>query len=261
MSNAITGDFDVVAQFTILAADRVLAAMHQTERFLHSLTASVDDNPSPGTVVNNPVVVGVVDAFGDAVTNQNLVGKPQPLSGSAAVANPLFARVDPIINAGVISAGGSVIPSHLSGTAQLQLFPPTVDVPDNKGSNLLVRMNTMARYFPDKNTAPLAEFIRGDLFITAAVNQIAVPSGHMVNIALRPKTRSSISPRLIRAIPSPQRISPASTSLSGTPFKPVSCPRAPLCLQYRPGPVQDHAHVFHESVGHHAQHDVPRCQS
>ena len=182
MSNAITGDFDVVAQFTILAADRVLAAMHQTERFLHSLTASVDDNPSPGTVVNNPVVVGVVDAFGDAVTNQNLVGKPQPLSGSAAVANPLFARVDPIINAGVISAGGSVIPSHLSGTAQLQLFPPTVDVPDNKGSNLLVRMNTMARYFPDKNTAPLAEFIRGDLFITAAVNQIAVPSGHMVNI-------------------------------------------------------------------------------
>ncbi|MGB8799239.1 MAG: redoxin domain-containing protein [Candidatus Acidiferrales bacterium] len=182
MSNAITGDFDVVAQFTILAADRVLAAMHQTERFLHSLTASVNDNPSPGTVVNNPVVVGVVDAFGDAVTNQNLVGKPQPLSGSAAVANPLFARVDPIINAGVISAGGSVIPSHLSGTAQLQLFPPTVDVPDNKGSNLLVRMNTMARYFPDKNTAPLAEFIRGDLFITAAVNQIAVPSGHMVNI-------------------------------------------------------------------------------
>ena len=233
MSNAITGDFDVVAQFTILAADRVLAAMHQTERFLHSLTASVNDNPSPGTLVNNPVVVGVVDAFGDAVTNQNLVGKPQPLSGPPAVPI-LYSRALTPSSAGVISGGVKVIPSHLSGTVQLQLFPPTVDVPDNKGSNLLVRMNTMARYFPDKNTAPLAEFIRGDLFITAAVNQIAVPSGHMVNIDFKAQDA------IINFTPSYSSNTLSAADLAGinllvvTPFKPVSCLPAPLCLPISP---------------------------
>jgi hypothetical protein len=43
MANDLTGDFDVVAQFTAGAANRTLAAMHRAERFPHSLTFRVQD--------------------------------------------------------------------------------------------------------------------------------------------------------------------------------------------------------------------------
>ena len=57
--------------------------------------------------------------------------------------------------------------------AQLQLDPPTIDVPDASGSNLTVRMGVRSRYFPDPNTSPAAQFVRGQLVITAPVNQVA----------------------------------------------------------------------------------------
>src|SRR5262245_58846060 len=38
MANDLTGQFDVVAEFSAGAVNRLLAAMHRTERFLHSIT-------------------------------------------------------------------------------------------------------------------------------------------------------------------------------------------------------------------------------
>ena len=43
MANDLTGDFDVVAEFSIPAANRVLAAMHRGGRVSHSWTLRVDD--------------------------------------------------------------------------------------------------------------------------------------------------------------------------------------------------------------------------
>ena len=43
MANQLTGDFDVVAEFGIPAANRLLAAMHRSGRFPHSATLRVDD--------------------------------------------------------------------------------------------------------------------------------------------------------------------------------------------------------------------------
>src|SRR4051794_21528857 len=43
MANDLTGDFDVVAEFSIPAANRVLAAMHRGRRVPHSWTLRVDD--------------------------------------------------------------------------------------------------------------------------------------------------------------------------------------------------------------------------
>ncbi len=63
MANGLTGDFDVVAEFAVPAVNRVLAAMHLFERFPHSLTARVDDNPPPGSRPKRPTVVGLIDAF------------------------------------------------------------------------------------------------------------------------------------------------------------------------------------------------------
>ena len=62
MANELTGDFDVVAEFSIAAANRVLAAMHATERLPHSMTLRVDDNPPPGPKAPPPSIVGAVDA-------------------------------------------------------------------------------------------------------------------------------------------------------------------------------------------------------
>jgi AhpC/TSA family len=182
MANTLTGDFDVVAEFSVLAVDRLLAAMHQTERFLHSFSAHVDDNPHP-TRPGRPTVFGTVDAFGDALANQRQIGHPNPFPGASAMTDAVSAHLGMLLNPDLlVVAPPKVVPSHFSGVVQIQLFPPTVTVPDASGTNLTVRMNLMARFFPDKDTAPLAEFIRGDLEITAPINKIAAGRVHVIDI-------------------------------------------------------------------------------
>ena len=182
MANILTGDFDVVAEFALPAINRVLAAMHQCERFPHSVSLRVDDNPLPGRRLPAPAVTSVLDAFGDPIANHRqiggLLGVAAGATNAASVARGLGGIVNPI--AGGVFAPPQIEPSHIQGRAQLQLFPPTIDVPDATGVNLSVTMNVMARYFPDPQTAPLAEFIRGDLTITAPVNQITSQVGNVV---------------------------------------------------------------------------------
>src|SRR5258708_18443029 len=88
MANTLTGDFDVVAQFGVLTVDRLLAGMHQTGRFLHSISFRIDDNPRPGHVQVGPTIVGNVDAFGDAVANQKSVGRPGSAGSATATVAP-----------------------------------------------------------------------------------------------------------------------------------------------------------------------------
>ena len=45
MANPLTGDYDVVVQFSTGAVNRILAAMHSGNRLLHSLSTRIDDNP------------------------------------------------------------------------------------------------------------------------------------------------------------------------------------------------------------------------
>ncbi len=186
MANDLTGDFDVVAEFAIPAADRVLAAMHRSERFLHSLTLRVDDNPPPGSKVSKPTIVGSVDAFGDPTVNHTQIGRPIPLPGQLSATNPIYSLLDPVVNTGLLVATeGTIVPSHLQGRAQLQLAPPTLEVPDASGKNITVRMDIMARYFPDPHTSPLAEFVRGELQMTAAVDQVASQTANVVDIDIK----------------------------------------------------------------------------
>src|SRR5713101_5322856 len=147
MANDLTGDFDVVAEFTTLAVNRVLAAMHRVERFPHSMSVRVDDNPPPGSQVVRPSVVG-------AWTHLEM--RPATTTISERPATP-------------------VVPSKLQGRAQLQLAPPTIEVTGASGSNITVKLEVMSRYFPDPHTPPVAEFVRGELQITAPVDQVASP--------------------------------------------------------------------------------------
>src|SRR5260370_9769766 len=97
MANNLTGDFDVVAEFTTLAVNRLLAAMHQTGRFLHAISAHVDDNPQPTGPVP-PTVIGVVDAFGDAVPTQPQIGSPNPFPGPSPVTYPVVPPCGPSVH-------------------------------------------------------------------------------------------------------------------------------------------------------------------
>ena len=183
MANSLTGDFDVVAEFAVPGANRVLAAMHRTERFLHSISVRVDDTPLRGPIVNWPTVIGSVDAFGDAVANHQRIGNPNPFPGALAATDAVSAALDLVVNIDQASFEiPPITPSNLKGNAQLQLFPPTVEVPDSSGTNLRVRMQIMGRYFPDPHTSPLAEFIRGELQITAGVSQVASQVGNVLDI-------------------------------------------------------------------------------
>ena len=188
MPNNLTGDFDVVAEFSIPAANRVLAAMHRSERFLHSISVRVDDDPPPGPVVP-PVVVGAVDSFGDAIVNHSRIGTPNPFPGDHAATDVAYSVLGTLLNPDVAGAtDGPIVPSHLKGRAQLQLFPPTLEVAGATGSKLTVRMNLLSRYFPDSNTSPLAEFIRGELQVTADVNQVASQTANVVDINFKADT-------------------------------------------------------------------------
>jgi peroxiredoxin len=182
MANNLTGDFDVVAEFAVLAINRLLAGMHQTGRFMHSISGRVDDNPHP-TQPNWPVVVGAVDGFGEAIANQRMIGNPNPFPGPAAITDPVMSRLGVLLNPDrLVIAPPQINPSHISGTVQLQVFPPTIAVPTADGESLTVRMNLMSRFFPDKNTAPLAEFMRGNLDITAPINEVISGSINVLEI-------------------------------------------------------------------------------
>lgn len=186
MANDLTGDFDVVAQFAIPAVDRVLAAMHRSERFPHSLSLRVDDNPPAGSQVPRPSIVASVDLFGDATVDHSLLGAVVPLAGASATASRFSSLLDPIVNPDLIGVvGPRVVPSLLQGRAQLQLAPPTIELSDPSGKNLTVKLDVMARYFPDAHTSPLTEFLRGELQLSAGVDQVVSQQLNMIDVNIK----------------------------------------------------------------------------
>ena len=193
MANNLTGDFDVIAQFAVPAVNRVLAAMHQIERFQHSIAFRVDDTPRFGHDYELPTVVGVIDAFGDTVSDHAAIGHPRPVNlgdyASGSTVSAAVAALDAIANINIAGVQVEPIqPSNLKGTAQLQLFPTTIEINDASGTKLTVRIGLLSRYLPDQGTPRVAEFIRGDLSITAAINQVASQVGNVISIDVKAST-------------------------------------------------------------------------
>jgi len=185
VANNLTGDFDVVAEFSIPGVDRMLAAMHQAGRFFHSVSVHVDDNPHPSEPIR-PTLVGVVNEFGEAVANQQQIGRLAPSPEPVAATDVTYAFIDPLVNPSALVFGQhKPRPSHIQGRAQLQLSPPTFSIPDSSGRNIAVTMNVMCRFFPDAGSAALAEFIRGTLQITASVDQIATERARIIDVNLK----------------------------------------------------------------------------
>jgi hypothetical protein len=188
----LTGDFDVVAQFAVPAINRVLAAMHSIERFPHSMSMRVDDTPRHGLDPHTSVI-GVRDVFGDATTDPGRIRNPRPInlgdflpgSAESAMASALGAVANIDISDIQVEP---IQPSHLKGKAQLQLFPPTIEINDTTGTRVTVRIEMMSRYLPDPGTPPVAQFIRGDLRITADVNQVVWQNLNVVSVNVQAST-------------------------------------------------------------------------
>ncbi|MFN2603571.1 MAG: TlpA family protein disulfide reductase [Gemmatimonadaceae bacterium] len=185
MANNLTGDFDVVIQFSVAAVNRALAAMHQLERFPHSISARVEDNHQPGVMPDRPTLVGAVDASGEAISNQQRIGRPLPISGALATSASAV-LLDPVVNINVAGLEiATLVPSRFQGRAQLQVFPPTIQIADSSGTKISITLFMLVRYFPDPGTSRAAEFIRGELQLTAGVNQVASQSGNVIEIDIK----------------------------------------------------------------------------
>lgn len=153
-----------------------------------SMAVRVDDRRPGRADVPNPVIVATVDRFGDSIANQRRIANTSPSPRVRASTNVMRFAPDHVVNmedAGMFE--GPILRSNLRGRAQLQLFPPSIELAGAPGS-VTVHLRMIARYFPDPNTRRVAEFVRGDLSITAPVNQIASQVGNVVEIDIRGAT-------------------------------------------------------------------------
>jgi len=188
MANDLTGDFDVVIQFSVAGVNRVLAGMHQLERFPHSITARVEDNYQPGDLPDRPTLVSVVDATGEAISNHQRIGRPLPVSGAIAT-SASASLLDAIVNVNIVGVEvAPLVPSHFQGRVQVQLFPPTIQIADSSGTRIAITLQMLVRYFPDPGTNRAAEFIRGELHLTAPIDQVASQAGNVLEINVKAQT-------------------------------------------------------------------------
>jgi|GEM_PF-1339390 len=179
MANDLTGDYDVVVEFTIDAVNRVLAAMHSGNRLPHSWSLLVDSE-------GKQVVVSGTDVFGDAVTD------PQALAEAPTAIKPpsdwALSPSDPLANVPIswMKPGGGVIGdlSRLKGVAQLQFGAPAMTLPDDSSANVTIHTPVMARYVGDPQTMTIPEFLQGEFQMTVGVQEAAPPSGTVINVFL-----------------------------------------------------------------------------
>jgi peroxiredoxin len=225
MPNDLTGDFDIVAEFTLGAANRVLAAMHCGERLPHSWSLQVDDYthfrvPLSDVVKQAPVIRAIVDNFGEALTDPSRVAEVSGVRSAGLGPMPINPAVDTPVNtprsisAGALSVSTTDLPhgggadsislddrgvaafqslqaleraSHLVGVAQLQMGAPTISLAQNS-SDVVVHTPVMARYIGDPDTMQIPSLLRGEFQITVEIQQSSSSAGDYVNINLGGKT-------------------------------------------------------------------------
>jgi hypothetical protein len=94
--------------------------------------------------------------------------------------------LDSVVNVNLAGVNiDPIVPSQLQGRAQLQLFPPTLAVTDSSGSRITLLMELISRYFPDPNTPPVAQFMRGSLQITAPISHMGSFATNVIDLDFR----------------------------------------------------------------------------
>ena len=180
MANDLTGDYDVVAEFTLAAVHRILAGMHRGNRLPHSLSMRVDDTPDSKRSARS-----AVDIFGNAISDRVRVAQTDPSRTLAGAPGTEFIPpgIDPHVNASDgFRPDPHLLYSHLQGVAQLQLGVPILDLAE--GASATVVTPVRVRYFPDPQTLSLPQLMRGEIRTTVGVRSANTAVGTFIQAGL-----------------------------------------------------------------------------
>ena len=209
MANALTGDFDVVAEFTLGAANRVLAAMHCGGRLPHSWSLRVSEYVYHQLDPRKLGATGVrhyVDTAGKPIVNPLAVARAAARESVAQAPRPSCPEPETPVNipkpvpihaaarSGILVGPGSPIdlfPKHLNGVAQLQLGVPTVSLAANSDSEVTIHTYVLAHYLADPDSLIIPNFLRGEFQTTIAVQEVASAAGRFINVDLAGKSGSA----------------------------------------------------------------------
>ncbi len=180
MANELTGDYEVVAEFTVAAVNRILSGMHRGNRFPHSMSVRVDDTPSSKRSVRS-----IVDMDGNALTDRVAVNQTARTSARTDLSTgDLISRnLDPVITDSRREVAVNLF-SHLQGVALLQLGAPTIELPTDGSTDANVHTPAMIRYLPDSFSLDLPEFMRGEIVTTLGVRPATSAAGTFIDVGL-----------------------------------------------------------------------------
>jgi peroxiredoxin len=150
MTNALTGDFDVVAEISVDAVNRILAAQHQNGVFLHSFWASiplggVDDGTGLRGIaevqVSTPSITILTTGFGPRITiHFDVMVHFKPAPGSASLPEYIHGEIRATIDIGQgISSTEDLIEIDFNSTnVDITFWPAAGSLPLDASQRALV---------------------------------------------------------------------------------------------------------------------------
>lgn len=165
MSNALTGDFDVVVEASVPAVNRVLAVQHQATTFLHSFTLRIQDIAPVSAPALSSARLSVEEA-----RRQTDADASVPSPGHLERAVPQ-------------AGGGNGNFTGIYGFAEIQVSTPTITLPqDPNASRVTIHYQIMAHFIAVPPSTPMPEFLHGELQATVDVVQVTSQMGNVVEI-------------------------------------------------------------------------------
>ena len=173
MSNALTGDFDVVVEASVPAVDRVLATLHQAETFLHSFTLRIDDVP--------PIIFAPPSSEAVLPAAQRRARRPTEVEAPARTTSAEHASsVERRFSGGILQDDEF---TGVRGFAEIQVSTPTITLPQSADtSEVTVHYTVIVHFIADPATPAMPEFLHGELQATVDVDRVASQVGNVLEI-------------------------------------------------------------------------------
>jgi peroxiredoxin len=178
MSNGLTGEYDAIVEVKVQAVNRVIATLHQnglwndpspdaTPRLLHRLTGRVGQTPKlPRYELASAFLEGL-GADSDDISR----GSPEMVSvleGLSRSLQDVFQEIESASSVLTVELPAWLV--VVRGVVKVQLSAPSIAFPSGSTSEVSVRCQLRALYFPDPGTAVLPEPIHGELRATFTVD-------------------------------------------------------------------------------------------
>ena len=173
MSNPLTGDFDLVAQFSIDTIERILATLHQRGdakneglTLLHSFRVRIPKKKKT-----------ISDIFNQLPSTPTAPPKPAMTGGTPFKTGPTYGDGGAVTTGPTYGDGGVVVtgdPKQVQGIVEVQVSTPSIALVSGSSSKVTISFQIMAHYIPDHAYSTIPEFIHGQLDVTCSIVQEAV---------------------------------------------------------------------------------------